>query len=284
MSGESGSAWTVRGLKRWLSATPETRDDLVRLLEDSRRFLEPDTVDMLTGVLGLPKTPVREVMTPRPSVVGLFEDDELMEILPVLIESAHSRFPVFSRDGRDTVVGVLLAKDLLRFIQPGNNVSFDLHTLLRQPVFVPESARSDQLLGMLKHTQTHMAVVVDEYGATAGLITLEDLLEEIVGEIEDEHDEIDPLADCIIPDPDVKEAWLVQALTPIDHFNEELNAELEGEGVDTIGGLLLEKTGLVSELTGETVEIEDWEFTVLAADRRSLTLLRARRAPALTIE
>ncbi len=277
MSSESGSAWTMRGLKRWLSATPETRDDLVQLLQDSKRFLEPDTVDMLTGVLGLPKTPVREIMTPRPSVVGIFEDDQLMEILPVLIESAHSRFPVFSHDGRDTVVGVLLAKDLLRFIQ-APTTHFELQSLLRQPVFVPETARSDQLLGMLKHTQTHMAVVVDEYGATAGLITLEDLLEEIVGEIEDEHDEMDPLADCIIPDPEDKEAWLVQALTPIEYFNDELRAELEGEGVDTIGGLLLEKTGLVSELTGQTVDIEDWQFTVLAADLRSLTLLRARRA------
>jgi magnesium and cobalt transporter len=261
MSSESGSAWTMRGLKRWLSATPETRDDLVQLLEDSRRFLEPDTVDMLTGVLGLPKTPVREIMTPRPSVVGLFEDDELMVILPILIESAHSRFPVFSRDGRDSVVGVLLAKDLLRFIQTPN-APFDLHHMLRQPVFVPETARSDQLLGMLKHTQTHMAVAVDEYGATAGLITLEDLLEEIVGEIEDEHDNADPLADCIIPDPE----------------DDELGADLGGEGVDTIGGLLLEKTGLVSELTGQTVDIENWQFTVLAADLRSLTLLRARRA------
>lgn len=277
MSSESGSAWTMRGLKRWLSATPETRDDLVQLLEDSKRFLEPDTVDMLTGVLGLPKTPVREIMTPRPSIVGLFEDVQLMEILPVLIESAHSRFPVFTHDGRDTVVGVLLAKDLLRFIQ-APTTHFELHSLLRQPVFVPETARSDQLLGMLKHTQTHMAVVVDEYGATAGLITLEDLLEEIVGEIEDEHDEIDPLADCIIPDPEDKEAWLIQALTPIEYFNEELGAELEGEGVDTIGGLLLKKTGLVSELNGQTVDIETWQFTVLAADSRSLTLLRARRA------
>ncbi|MDE2421945.1 MAG: CBS domain-containing protein [Gammaproteobacteria bacterium] len=277
MSSESGSAWTMRGLKRWLSATPETRDDLVQLLEDSRRFLEPDTVDMLTGVLGLPKTPVREIMTPRPSVVGLFEDDELMEILPVLIESAHSRFPVFSRDGRDSVVGVLLAKDLLRFIQTPTT-PFNLHHMLRQPVFVPETARSDQLLGMLKHTQTHMAVVVDEYGATAGLITLEDLLEEIVGEIEDEHDNADPLADCIIPDPEFKGSWLVQALTPIEHFNDELGADLEGEGVDTIGGLLLERTGLVSELAGQTVDIENWQFTVLAADLRSLTLLRARRA------
>jgi magnesium and cobalt transporter len=277
MSSESGSAWTMRGLKRWLSATPETRDDLVQLLQDSKRFLEPDTVDMLTGVLGLPKTPVREIMTPRPSVVGLFEDDQLMEILPVLIESAHSRFPVFSHDGRDTVVGVLLAKDLLRFIQTPVT-TFELQSLLRQPVFVPETARSDQLLGMLKHTQTHMAIVVDEYGATAGLITLEDLLEEIVGEIEDEHDEIDPLADCIIPDPEEPDAWLVQALTPIEYFNEELGAALEGEGVDTIGGLLLEETGLVSELTGQTVDIEKWQFTVLAADSRSLTLLRARRA------
>jgi len=283
MSSESGSAWTMRGLKRWLSATPETRDDLIQLLDDSKRFLEPETVDMLTGVLGLPQTPVREIMTPRPAVVGLFEDDALMEILPVLIDSAHSRFPIFSRDGRDTVVGVLLAKDLLRFIQTPH-APFDLTELLRQPVFVPETARSDQLLGMLKHSQTHMAVVVNEYGTTVGIATLEDLLEEIVGEIEDEHDDIDPHADDIALDPEVPDTWLVQAQTPISLFNELLHTSLEGEDVDTIGGLLLEKTGMVSELIGETIDIDNWQFTVLAADRRSLTLLRARRIEHITEE
>ena len=130
----------------------------------------------------------------------------------------------------------------------------------------------------MQSSRIHLALVVDEYGATAGLITLEDLLEEIVGEIEDEHDDADSLADCIISDPEIKGSWLVQALTPIEYFNDELGADLEGEGVETIGGLLLEKTGLVSELTGQTVNIENWQFTVLASDLRSLTLLRARRA------
>ena len=272
-----GPSWTMRGLKKWLSTAPETRDELMKLVHDSRRFLEPDTVDMLEGVLDLPATQIREIMTPRPAIISLCEDDQLLDILPKLIESAHSRFPVFSTSEQDTVIGILLAKDLLPVL--GNAQSpVNITSLMRQPVFVPETARSDQVLRMLKHTQTHIAIVVDEYGTTSGIVTLENLLEEIVGEIADEHDTSDPLAEHIVPDHEISGAWLVQALTPVEHFNDVLNADFSTEEVETIGGLLLQEIGRVSDLEGQVVLLGDWTFKILQADARSIILVRAIKA------
>lgn len=269
-----GPSWTMRGLKKWLSTAPETRDELMKLVHDSRRFLEPDTVDMLEGVLDLPATQIREIMTPRPAIVSLCEEDQLLDILPKMIESAHSRFPVFSTTEQDTVIGILLAKDLLPVLGQAQN-PVDITSLMRQPVFVPETARSDQVLRMLKHTQTHIAIVVDEYGTTSGIVTLEDLLEEIVGEIADEHDINDPLAEYIVPDTEISGAWLVQALTPVEHFNDVLNADFSTEEVETIGGLLLQEIGRVSDLEGQAVLLGDWTFKILQADTRSIILVRA---------
>lgn len=278
MHEESGPSWGMRGLRKWLGTAPETRDELLKLVQDSRRFLEPDTVAMLEGVLDLPATKIREVMTPRTSMISLQEDDQLLEILHVLVESAHSRFPVFSSDQPDNVVGILLAKDLLPFLtEPSSKV--DIRALMRQPLFVPESARSDQVLRMLKNTQTHIAVVIDEYGTTSGLVTLEDILEEIVGEIEDEHDIADEEAQYIVPDQDPKTAntWVVQALTPIEHFNNMLDANFSDDEVETMGGLLLQEIGLVNDLEGQTIELENWQFIILEADSRSIRLIRAVR-------
>ena len=278
MQDESGPSWGMRGLRKWLGTAPETRDELLKLVQDSRRFLEPDTVAMLEGVLDLPATKVREVMTPRTSMVSLQEDDQILDILHVLVESAHSRFPVFSSDQPDNVVGILLAKDLLPFMtDPSVNV--DIRNLMRQPLFVPESARSDQLLRMLKNTQTHIAIVIDEYGTTSGLVTLEDILEEIVGEIEDEHDNVDEEAQFIVPDNDHTTAntWIVQALTPIEHFNTILDADFSDDEVETVGGLLLQEIGLVSDLQGQVIELENWQFTIIEADARTIHLIRAVR-------
>ena len=278
MHEESGPSWGMRGLRKWLGTAPETRDELLKLVQDSRRFLEPDTVAMLEGVLDLPATKIREVMTQRPAIISLQEDDQLIDILPVLVESAHSRFPVFSVDQPDNVVGILLAKDLLPFlINPNPNIN--VHALMRQPLFVPESARSDQVLRMLKNTQTHIAIVIDEYGSTSGLVTLEDILEEIVGEIEDEHDQADTEAAYIVPDQDPKTAntWLVQALTPIEYFNDMLDTNFPDDEVETMGGLLLQEIGLVSDLQGQTIEIDNWQFTILQADARTIQLIQAVR-------
>ncbi|ENU28279.1 MULTISPECIES: HlyC/CorC family transporter [Acinetobacter] len=275
---ESSPSWGMRGLRKWLGTAPETRDELLRLVQDSRRFLEPDTVAMLEGVLDLPATKIREVMTPRTAIISLQEDDQLLDILDVLIDSAHSRFPVFSADQSDNVVGILLAKDLLPFLTE-RNVKVDIRSLMRQPVFVPESARSDQVLRMLKNTQTHIAIVIDEYGSTSGLVTLEDILEEIVGEIEDEHDIADEEALYIVPDndPTTANTWIVQALTPIEHFNTILDADFSDDEVETMGGLLLQEIGLVSDLQGQTIELGDWQFTIIEADARTIHLIRAVR-------
>ncbi|TVT84216.1 HlyC/CorC family transporter [Acinetobacter colistiniresistens] len=275
---ESSPSWGMRGLRKWLGTAPETRDELLKLVQDSRRFLEPDTVAMLEGVLDLPATKIREVMTPRTAIISLQEDDQLLDILDVLIDSAHSRFPVFSADQSDNVVGILLAKDLLPFLTE-RNVKVDIRSLMRQPVFVPESARSDQVLRMLKNTQTHIAIVIDEYGSTTGLVTLEDILEEIVGEIEDEHDIADEEALYIVPDndPTTANTWIVQALTPIEHFNTILDADFSDDEVETMGGLLLQEIGLVSDLQGQTIELGDWQFTIIEADARTIHLIRAVR-------
>ena len=275
---ESSPSWGMRGLRKWLGTAPETRDELLKLVQDSRRFLEPDTVAMLEGVLDLPATKIREVMTPRTAIISLQEDDQLLDILDVLIDSAHSRFPVFSADQSDNVVGILLAKDLLPFLTE-RNVKVDIHSLMRQPVFVPESARSDQVLRMLKNTQTHSAIAIDEYGSTSGLVTLEDILEEIVGEIEDEHDIADEEALYIVPDndPTTANTWIVQALTPIEHFNTILDADFSDDEVETMGGLLLQEIGLVSDLQGQTIELGDWQFTIIEADARTIHLIRAVR-------
>ncbi|MQZ56400.1 CBS domain-containing protein [Acinetobacter junii] len=278
MVDESSPSWGMRGLRKWLGTAPETRDELLKLVQDSRRFLEPDTVAMLEGVLDLPATKIREVMTPRTAIISLQEDDQLLDILDILIDSAHSRFPVFSADQSDNVVGILLAKDLLPFLTE-RNVKVDIRSLMRQPVFVPESARSDQVLRMLKNTQTHIAIVIDEYGSTSGLVTLEDILEEIVGEIEDEHDIADEEALYIVPDndPTTANTWIVQALTPIEHFNTILDADFSDDEVETMGGLLLQEIGLVSDLQGQTIELGDWEFTIIEADARTIHLIRAVR-------
>ena len=276
---ESSPSWGMRGLRKWLGTAPETRDELLRLVQDSRRFLEPDTVAMLEGVLDLPATKIREVMTPRTAIISLQEDDQLLDILDILIDSAHSRFPVFSADQSDNVVGILLAKDLLPFLTE-RNVKVDIRSLMRQPVFVPESARSDQVLRMLKNTQTHIAIVIDEYGSTSGLVTLEDILEEIVGEIEDEHDIADEEALYIVPDndPTTANTWIVQALTPIEYFNSILDADFSDDEVETMGGLLLQEIALVSDLEGQTLELGDWQFTIIEADARTIHLIRAVRA------
>lgn len=272
----SSPSWSMRGLRKWLANAPETRDELLNLVQDSRRFLEPDTVDMLEGVLSLPAIQVREIMTPRPAVIGLFDDDQLLEIMPVLIESAHSRFPVFSSKDRETVVGVLLAKDLLQLLYSRGD-HFDLQAHLRQTVFVPETARADQLLAQLRLSQSHLAIVVDEYGHTAGIVSMEDLLEEIVGEIEDEYDDIDSQADWIQPAPHAEQTWWVQAQTPIESFNEQFGTDFVGDGVETIGGLMLAELGRVGDLVGQSIELEEWRFTVLKADARSLHLIEAMR-------
>lgn len=281
----ASSSWSMRGLKRWLSTAPETRDELIKLVQESRQFLEPETVDMLEGVLDLPATQVREIMTPRTQVVGIKDSDNLTDILELVLESSHSRYPVFDSKDTDAVVGILLAKDLLPYLakQQLNKPigEFNLKRLLRQPVYIAETARSDTLLRSLQHTQVHMAVVVDDdFGNTAGVVTLEDLLEEIVGDIVDEHDDLeDSDASYITPDNKHNRTWFIQAVTPIEFCNEALNTQFDDSEVDSMGGLVMQALGRVDNLTGQSVTIADWQFSIVETDGRMIQLLQAVAPP-----
>ena len=271
----------MRGLKRWLHAAPETRDELIKLVQESHQFLEPDTVDMLEGVLDLPATQVREIMTPRPQVTGIHESASLPEVMDIILETTHSRYPVFDSQDDDAVIGILLAKDLipklvhlLRDNDESIN-SFRLKDMVRQPLYINESARSDTLLRSLQRTQVHMAIVVDEFGNFGGVVTMEDLLEEIVGDIVDEHDDFNEDSDInnIVPHPEKLNSWMVQASTVIEDCNDELGAHFDDTDVDTMGGLVMQALGNVGDLEGESVTIDDWQITIVDVDGRFIKVL-----------
>jgi len=278
----SGTAsWSMRGLKRWLHTAPETRDELIKLVQNSHQFLEPDTVDMLEGVLDLPATQVREIMTPRPQVEGVREHDTLADIMDMIMETNHSRYPVFDSQDDDAVIGILLAKDLIPLLvnmirqEEDVDISFRLKSLIRQPLYISETARSDTLLRSLQRTQVHMAVVVDEFGNMVGVVTMEDLLEEIVCDIVDEHDDFDEDSDInnIIPHPEKPNTWIVQASTLIEDCNEELNTTFDDTDVDTMGGLVMQELGYVGDLEGEHVITKGWNISVIDVEGRFIKLL-----------
>jgi magnesium and cobalt transporter len=219
-------------------------------------------------VLQVSETQVRDVMVPRSQMVVIERDEPPEKILPVVIESGHSRFPVVGED-RDEVVGILLAKDLLRYFAEGGQADFDIRECLRPAVFIPESKRLNVLLKEFRVSHNHMAIVVDEYGGVSGLLTIEDVLEEIVGEIGDEYDVDD--AEGIRREAD--RSWTVPALTRIEAFNEELGTRFTDEEYDTIGGLVLHELGRMPR-RGEAVRIGGLELKVTRADRRRIETLR----------
>lgn len=273
-----------RGLKRWLSTAPETRDDLLNLVQESRRFLDSDMVDMLEGVLDLPATQVREIMTPRPDVMAIDSGDDIEAVLSVIFESNHSRYPVIDEADENAVVGILLVKDLIPYLAQkltNPNTPFLLKELVRKPLYISETARSDTLLRSLQKAQVHMAIVVDEFGSVSGVVTLEDLLEEIVGDIVDEHDDIDEdsTINNIIVHPDKDGVWLVQASTLISDCNDTLGTNFDDTDVDTMGGLVMQAMGAVSHLEGQSVSINDWQITVVDVEGRYIHLLELTLAP-----
>ncbi|MCG7412403.1 transporter associated domain-containing protein [Moraxella nonliquefaciens] len=275
-----------RGLKRWLSTAPETRDDLLNLVQDSRRFLDSDMVDMLEGVLDLPAMAVKEIMTPRPDVRAITSSDGIQTVLATIFESNHSRYPVIDEADDNAVMGILLVKDLIPYLvqkSAGQNPPFLLKDLVRKPLYISETARSDTLLRSLQRAQVHMAVVVDEFGSVSGVATLEDLLEEIVGDIVDEHDDIDEdsTINNIITHPEKDGVWLVQASTLIGDCNEVLGTSFDDTDVDTMGGLVMQALGAVSNLQGQSVSINDWQITVVDVEGRYIHLLELTLVPQL---
>lgn len=278
-----------RGLKRWLSTAPETRDDLLNLVQDSRRFLDSDMVDMLEGVLDLPAMAVKEIMTPRPDVRAITSSDDIETVLATIFESNHSRYPVIDEADDNAVMGILLVKDLIPYLaqkSAGQNPPFLLKDLVRKPLYISETARSDTLLRSLQRAQVHMAVVVDEFGSVSGVATLEDLLEEIVGDIVDEHDDIDEdsTINNIITHPEKDGVWLVQASTLIGDCNEVLGTSFDDTDVDTMGGLVMQALGAESNLEGQSVSINDWQITVVDVEGRYIHLLELTLVPQLNDE
>ena len=262
---------------RWLRrlrqgrAEPEDRKELLAMLREAaeRGVLDSDALTMLEGVLEVGDLQVRDIMVPRAQMVFVRRDERAARILPVVVESGHSRFPVMDAD-RDDIVGILLAKDLLRLTTAEKRERFDMREYMRPAVFVPESKRLNVLLREFRRNRNHMAIVVDEYGGVSGLCTIEDVIEQIVGEIDDEFD----VEDDQNIRRDAERQFTVRGVTRIAEFNEYFGARLsEAEGFDTIAGLLMKQLGRLPR-RGESTSIEGFEFRVLRADRRRIDTLR----------
>jgi magnesium and cobalt transporter len=258
---------------------PEDREELTDILRGAfeRHLLDADALSMIEGVLSVSEATVRDIMIPRAQMDCVSVDDAVPDFLPVVVETRHSRFPVIG-ESKDDVIGILLAKELLNYY--ANPEAFNLRDTLRPAVFVPESKRLNVLLRDFRANRNHIAIVVDEYGGVSGLVTIEDVLEQIVGDIEDEYD-FDEEAGNIIPSPDGK--YRVRALTGIEQFNEEFGTDYSDEEVDTIGGLVTHRFGRVPH-RGEKVRIDDFVFEILRGDARQIHVLLVRRAPSFAQE
>ena len=257
-------SWLVR-LAATFSGEPRTKEALTETLREAEKdgLMSQDTLSMMEGALSVSDNQVSDVMVSRSQMVSLPVDSELRELLNIVIESGHSRFPVHGED-RDEILGILLAKDLLRAYH--DNISLQsIRTLLRPAVLIPESKRLDVLLKEFRLSRNHMAIVVDEYGGVAGLITIEDVLELIVGEIDDEHDDASDEAQQIAAQADGQ--YVVEALTPISDFNERFGADLPHEEFDTIGGLITAAIGHLPE-ADEELTLGHFHFRVSSADER----------------
>ena len=252
------------------SKEPEDRLELVELLRNSeaRNLLDHDALTMIEGALQVSEMQVRDIMIPRVQMIVVKNDAEPEDILATVVESGHSRFPVIGSD-TDEITGILLAKDLLNYFSDQENIEFNIKDMMRRTFYVPESKRLNVLLREFRSNRNHMAIVVDEYSGVAGLVTMEDVIEEIVGEIEDEHD-IDN-EDHIKPHG--RNRYTVKALTPIDEFNDFFDTNLSDDEYDTIGGLTLQAFGHVPK-RGESIEFEGFNVKVLRADKRRVHLMR----------
>lgn len=252
-------------LSSLLLREPEDRDQLVELLHSAyeRQLLDAEALAMIEGVMQVSDTQARDVMIPRSQMDMIDVADSPEAFIPFVMETAHSRFPVYA-DNRDNVIGILLAKDLLRYYVGDDQ--FDVRDMLRPAVFVPEAKRLNVLLREFKANRNHMAIVVDEYGGVAGLVTIEDVLEQIVGDIEDEYD-FDETEDNIIPEKAGK--FRVKAITEIADFNAAFATHLSDEEVATIGGAVVQRFGHVPK-RGEQIEFDGFSFTVLRADSRKI--------------
>jgi len=253
---------------------PQTLDELITLLQHAKenQLIDSDTSNMLKGALQVSQMQVRDAMIPRPQMVVIDGYLTAQQALPEVIHAGHSRFPVTGED-RDEIVGILLAKDLLKFNLPETPEATQVRQLVRPATFIPESKRLNVLLKEFRFNRNHMAIVVDEYGGVAGLITIEDVLEEIVGEIADEYDvEEEPF----IKPSNEPDEYVVKALTPLADFDNYFHTHFETEDIDTIGGLVLKKLSRLPK-RGEIVLLDSLKITILEASKRGIQTLKVKR-------
>ena len=257
-----------------LPIEPTDRPELLEMLKDAseRRLFDKEALNIIHGALAVSDMRARDIMIPRSQVVTVELDSRVEEVLPIVIESTHSRFPVIG-DDMDDLKGILHAKDMLKLLLIDDWDDFDIKDYIRPTIVVPESKRLNDLLQEFRETRNHMALVIDEYGSVAGVVTIEDVLEQIVGDIEDEHDVDD---DSFIKQLD-HESYTVKATTPIEEFNEYFDTRFVGGDLDTIGGIVVKEFGYLPQRE-ETIHIAPFDFRVINADSRRVRLLQLTRA------
>ena len=265
-------------LKALLLHIPSNKFEISNLLKQATKsgFLEANTLSMLEGVLDVQDTRVTDVMVPRLQMVTLDYDMPLHTIISLMVQHEHSRFPVLG-ENKDEVLGIILAKDLLSYCLNNSEKPFNISDVLRTAVFIPESKRLNVLLQDFRLNHNHMAMVVDEYGRIIGLITIEDVLEQIVGEISDEYD--------IDDTPAIREqtdgSHTIKALTSVEEFNEHFHCDIDAENVETIGGLVTRAFGYLPK-RGESITVGTFTFTILRADFRRIHLISVINNKALS--
>lgn len=270
----SGARGLIARVMRAIKREPWSRDEIQTFIQ-SEVDLDAEEKSMLSGVLEVSETQVREIMVPRSQMVVIDIEDDVDDILKLIVESGHSRFPIIGED-RDEVLGILLAKDLLRYYGSEQAKELTVQKLMRTVTVIPESKRLNALLKEFRASHNHMAIVVDEYGGVAGLLTIEDVLEQIVGEIDDEHDHEEAEYIRADGDRDGKPSFAVRALTRVEDFNEYFDCELDDEQYDTIGGLVMHELGRLPQ-RGEKVEFGGFLFAVIKADERRIDALQVQR-------
>ncbi|HQV22044.1 MAG: CBS domain-containing protein [Moraxellaceae bacterium] len=271
--GDTPKSWLNR-LTTLLGNDPETRADLLEIIKAAGKkgILDAESQRIIESTLQVSDMQVREIMVPRAQIISIKDNSQPKDFLPTMLESAHSRFPVLANDNSDEVVGILLAKDMLRLIGQKTE-RFDLKDYIRPAFCIPETAHLDRLLREFKAKQSHMAIAVDEYGGIAGLVTLEDALEQIVGDIHDEHDDANEDSHWISPQADG--SYIVQAITPITEFNDYFETQLTHDDFETIGGIILSEFERMPHIN-EYIDLAHWRFTILAADLRMISVIKVQ--------
>ena len=260
----------IKEIYQNFSYKPQNKQDIAGSIRDSsdRGVLEKGTLSMMEGALKVSTAQVREIMIPKPQIIFVDSTEEPDDFLPRIIKSRHSRFPVFNKETEE-IDGILLAKDLLPLLSPKSTVKLELNSLLRPAVLVPESKKLNTLLDEFRASRNHMAIVIDEYGGITGLVTIEDVLEEIVGEIEDEHDDLQDQMVKRLSD----EEFLVSALIPIEDFNKEFDCELSDKDFDTLGGIVMHHFARFPR-TNDAISIGNLRFVIASTEKRRLKKIR----------